>query len=566
MKKNVLLLCLSMVNIKNGQESKYEYYGEGEPKGLVKGFLTNEAPAKSIIRRLDAAGERLDDIVVICSESVRRPVLSEKYRGIANEEKSDGGNENNIALYRERRDMVLEEDRENFDSLTHIELYKSLIHHFSISDEEIDRSVYEGRRIDFHEIPISDDADGAEVTKAAVEAARYLEIQDGTEIDLYIDYNGGQRYMASMIVSIANLAKVRGVRVKEILTMNFPQRNTVQNTVPIQNMSDVFGCIDLVAGVNEYINYGRTRMLDAYFKDAPDVGDGTNRIKEILDDMHKFSNAMQMCNAEYVLKNGPALKKKLEQYQANTAGGSDTYRILFSYVVTDILNGYRFLRTENQDLPEIITWCIERDYIQQALTFYAERMPIYFWNEGIFEPVDQERQEYLKFRLDCEAKCGSPNAKSDPLVQLYNNNYSRYDLKYSWSVKFLPFSHSYKVKGYTAGNLMNDKPHRESVSLGTRERAFFAKQDDIIKKIERQAGEWIGAAKEEKRAKSKLEGEGGIERAFTDYFVAKELRNIWNHAKGDLPIHYLQDICIFVNEAMDSLRKFMNENGESRTE
>ena len=74
-------------------------------------------------------------------------------------------------------------------------------------------------------------------------------MEDSEDVELYIDYNGGQRYVAFMILAISNLMKLRNIEIKEIMTMN--RDNRIDNITPIQNMKAVFGSIDLVAGINE---------------------------------------------------------------------------------------------------------------------------------------------------------------------------------------------------------------------------------------------------------------------------------------------------------------------------
>ena len=140
----------------------------------------------------------------------------------------------------------------------------------------------------------------------------------------------------------------------------------------------LFGSIDLVAGINEYINYGRIKTLSLFFNDCRDT-----RITAILASMSEFAYNLQLCRTDKVFEERDKLKIKLQDYISHTNNTEieDTYEILFSYVVQDILEGYRNLL--EGDLPEIIQWCVEKEYIQQALTFYAERIPIYFWEQGI---------------------------------------------------------------------------------------------------------------------------------------------------------------------------------------
>lgn len=61
------------------------------------------------------------------------------------------------------------------------------------------------------------------------------------------------------------------------------------------------------------------------------------------------------------------------------------------------------------ELPNIIKWCVDNDFIQQALTFTAEEMPGYFWKSGLFKASVSEKEKYDKFLM---AK-RSPNKKNN---------------------------------------------------------------------------------------------------------------------------------------------------------
>ena len=63
-------------------------------------------------------------------------------------------------------------------------------------------------------------------------------MMQGNDVDLYIDYNGGPRNVAFMVLSISNLMKIREVNTKEIMSMNFD--NPGKNGIPIQRMASIF--------------------------------------------------------------------------------------------------------------------------------------------------------------------------------------------------------------------------------------------------------------------------------------------------------------------------------------
>ena len=61
-------------------------------------------------------------------------------------------------------------------------------------------------------------------------------------------------------------------------------------------MSELFDINTLVAGIEEFTNYGSTRSLHDYFKGHGVDGDVmSNSCRELLDAMNEFSMAVGLC-------------------------------------------------------------------------------------------------------------------------------------------------------------------------------------------------------------------------------------------------------------------------------
>lgn len=444
-RRNVLLLSLSVMNVKNSEnESSYEYTEGGKMISGIKGRLTNEAPTKYVIESLARrkTPEHLDDIVIISSDTTKMPIR-----------------EKGEVAWLGRIDPFLQRP---IGDMSHLEYYEKSIQHY-VGEQHSD--LYSDRNINYHVIDISDQPQQVDVAKAALEAAqKVLGNNDDEKVDLYIDYNGGPRYVASMILSIANMMKNRQVEIKEVLTMNYDNKSMRKDAItgeqisviPIQNMKAVFESGELVSGLNEYLIYGRIRGLKNYFK-----GLDTEKGGNILKRMEEFSNELQLCRTNAVFKRKEELKEALEKFkisfsepntnQQNSAkkANNATREMLFAYVVEDILAGYGDLL--DGELPEVISWCVEKDFIQQALTFFVERMPIYFWEKGIFRPTSQEEREYE----DLKRAFANGEVNRDDAV-LYRNHYEKYDEKYAWMTGYLKHGQNFAY-GKEDRSLMRNK-------------------------------------------------------------------------------------------------------------
>lgn len=528
-KKNVLLLCLSPVSI-NGEENTYFYLDEGNVY-QVRGFMTNEAPAKSVIERLHRdGGKRLDKIVLISSQTTRGKIIDYKKNKDPSEQESGSIKDKIVSLGKD------------LEQITHLEYYEEVVNAFAVNIDE----GYREKPISYNIVPIPDKAEPNEVARAAVKAADYVMMQ-GNDVDLYIDYNGGPRNVAFMILSISNLMKIREVNTKEIMSMNFD--NPGKNGIPIRRMASIFECVDLVAGINEYVNYGRVKVLKSYFKDSKD-----ERIHEILSAMEEFSNYLQLCRTRDVLNYKQNLKEKLQEYLDNTQTnpGTDTRDVLFSYVVKDILAGYRDLL--DGDMPEVIKWCVEKDFIQQALTFYTDRMPIYFWDSGIFHPSKVEEEDYTSFLAL------GKQSKDDDLAEIYGTYYKHYNEDYCWMTKYITSSGK---KGYPQGKLSWKYGGKVSMEdIPKEEFAMF--QQGGLREAEEQAGKLMGY-KRVGRVNSvvcNLE----LKKILIEYHLIREQRNSTNHASDDQTgrgngLGY-KETCRLLYQAADRIQKVLKQRGK----
>lgn len=524
-KKNVLLLCLSPVSI-NGEENTYFYLDEGKVY-QVRGFMTNEAPAKSVIERLHRdGGKRLDKIVLISSQTTRGKII--EFR----KNQNCSGKAPSLV-----KDKIVSLGKD-LEQITHLEYYEEVVNAFAVNIDE----GYREKPISYNIVPIPDKAEPNEVARAAVEAADYVMMQ-GNDVDLYIDYNGGPRNVAFMILSISNLMKIREVNTKEIMSMNFD--NPGKNGIPIQRMASIFECVDLVAGINEYVNYGRVKVLKSYFKDSKD-----ERIHEILSAMEEFSNYLQLCRTRDVLNYKQNLKEKLQEYLDNTQTnpGTDTRDVLFSYVVKDILAGYRDLL--DGDMPEVIKWCVEKDFIQQALTFYTDRMPIYFWDSGIFHPSKEEDERYNAFLKEYKQSCRKQ----------FNKEYGNYNKHYCWMAKYII---NVGINEFPEGKMSKGTGRNMSI------KDIFKNEFDMVSSGELMKAERLAETFMEYMKAGRVDSvvsKPELKKILIEYNLIKPQRNNANHASDDQTgrgngLGY-KETCRLLYQAADRIQKVLKQRGK----
>lgn len=516
MTENVLLLCLSMLNPVS-KINEYSYSDDNKDCTTITGYLTNEAPAKYIIHSLAQNNSILNKIVIICSETVMKPI-GRSFDG-------DISSANVLGLT----------NGKEIQDATHLEYFIDVITQFAKSQSD----AYLNNRIQFEIVEIPDYTMQEDVSKAVIEASTRI-LESDNEINLFIDFNGGQRYIAFMILAISSLMKIRHVNISSVLTMNWGERDQ-QGRIPIRNMKDLFLTIDLAAGIKEYTNYGRTKGLKDYFGST-----SNQRIKTLISEMSALAENLQLCRTDFVMDNRERLLKRLNEFIHEEKKDSvDTETLLFYYVVSDILQEYRGLL--DGDLPDIIKWCIDHDFVQQAITFCTDQMPQYFMDNGILYPSKQEKTEFSNF-----LKCVAEKKKKDEFIpEFTKKTFTKPGVAeenplfaYYWMVNYLLFSF-----GDNRGPLNDYKTVTANCHQNMKQLMFIGPSKEEMKKYYKisipfirtscakrtqnklaQKTQWYLSCKRDVRAESRVKN---CMDYVNMYYFLKDQRNSINHSDGE---------------------------------
>lgn len=108
---------------------------------------------------------------------------------------------------------------------------------------------------------------------------------------------------------------------------------------------------------------------------------------------------MQLCRTEQIIDNfyeSESIRDVLNKFKDTYANEKDPDSKIFLSVIENIRSEYNDIYDNPNpnkflNLPKIIKWCIDKDYIQQALTLCSERLPQYFIESGILCISDKLR-------------------------------------------------------------------------------------------------------------------------------------------------------------------------------
>lgn len=192
---------------------------------------------------------------------------------------------------------------------------------------------------------------------------------------LHADSTGGMRNAAMVTMAILRLMQYDDrVRIGDILYSNW-------NKHIVEKVNDIYALFDLIAGAEEFVRFGSVQTLRDYYKRQA-MSKQSPELRQLIKAMADFSDAISLCNYGTFRDAITNLRRTMEDFHGrmNDANGEASLPdSLMNRLYGRIRHEYRWLlRSEEPDDITLIEWCIQHDYIQQALTLYTERVPEIF--------------------------------------------------------------------------------------------------------------------------------------------------------------------------------------------
>lgn len=389
---NIMITNVSTIFLPKISNSEYSL--NDEPDLITDGVITNEAPIKLLMQKLKREDEKLDEIIFIVSNKAANEIT-----------------EPNAKV---RSNMSAEQ----------LELMADVVGETAVSylrKKIKDAAIKYGCDIpEMKEVSISDEPDDKDVVKCIMKVQDRLvkkaeEVGDNEIVNVHIEANGGIRYVMVMLTSIMNVleSQYKNINLQNVFSTVYDSSYSVNM---VRNTKSTYISAQLVAVVNEFTNYGRISSLKNYFdmRRAMDINKDHwimwNDIYECIGKLSEISEALQLCRSSVILelfygkKDGSELGINIifDKFKRKYENSDFADAKIFSYVIDIINKQYKYLYEdidENKEainnMPRMVSWCVEKDYIQQAITIYIEKMPEYYFNNGYIskEIVDLKNVE-----------------------------------------------------------------------------------------------------------------------------------------------------------------------------
>ncbi len=265
--------------------------------------------------------------------------------------------------------------------------------------KEIYRYAHSDETADLEIIPIRIDDSRAEVNLSTYAVLRMIKAimkfmqKNPNEYIIHFDLTGGFRHIPFIMMMVLNVLKKTGIKIGTIAyTMSLGDKFIVEE------MNGIFNMYKLMDGVHEFISFGSGKQLSAYFdesdchnEDTIDLKDETNLLDNFVASVKEFSEMITISNRKEFKAALQKIKESWEAikvYEGNNPinienkdadlipkkglKGNNIY--LLNFFGPRVKQEYENLWNTTDEL-EYVLWCLDHNFIQQALTLYIEILP-----------------------------------------------------------------------------------------------------------------------------------------------------------------------------------------------
>ena len=348
-RQNILLLFLSYIKVGNtGKVESHDY------KEVGKAFSTNE----SAVRYLFQKAGSVDKVFMFVSDGVRKEMMYGKGEAA--------------------KPYLDEQGRHR----THVEYFIDSLRDIVAEDA-------------FVQIVFDDCGNGDNTLGSALEMSDSIKayvdsVSSDTEVVLHADFTGGLRSAMMAMMAVVRLMQYSGIKTGEMLYSNFQAKE-------VEESGYIYDLFDVVSGAEEFANFGSVNTIKRYFqqREIPDV------LRRLLDAMGRFSEEIRLCHRKQLEMAAADLCMCIRDFAASDS--KDIESRLMHQLETRIKRDFAGLWADDADIMSLIRWCLEHDYLQQALTLFVEGIPDYLYEHGIFQlPEDVAKRKFILEKKDKE--------------------------------------------------------------------------------------------------------------------------------------------------------------------
>ncbi len=188
-------------------------------------------------------------------------------------------------------------------------------------------------------------------------------------VTLHVDLTGGPRTAIMLMLAIIRLVAYQGIQIGSISYANLDNES---NTITVYESKDIYFLFDMIAGFSEFTHYGDANTLRHYFDQTNTEDDLTN---QLLSKMGDFSEAISLSSRGLFQSSVEGINTLFTNIANRPQDNSQFELGIFQLMRNKIQESYQTILSNPEDDLVYIEWCLQNDYLQQALALFIEYVP-----------------------------------------------------------------------------------------------------------------------------------------------------------------------------------------------
>ena len=377
--KNVLLVAMSTLNMRNFNVSKYVHKEGVSVQGT---YISQLEPVPKTLAELLAKDNRKIDYIYVLNTDRTLHDQNDTYP-LSNTEKKYTAFE----YFKERCSAFVKPEN---------------IINIPLEVERKKETQSEGRggladlKALMNQKEKNEKGDKTDVEQALEVFTKYMLtlLEGNNKVNMYVDIHGGLRDTFTVIDAVLMLIKeINNVELKNIFTVEF---KGVEEGSVVKTVDNQFAIFDFVTGMREFLSFGRSNGLisfnNAIGKPANhELVSAINAISDsiVLDRMNNFESQLLDLN-------------KLVSSKENNYGYfeivkeliKDNYKVKIDNKSIDLLTF-----EGSQNFPAQLQWCVDKNLLQQALVLIEAKSAIVLYNSNILSSKTIKKNKKYKKKV-----------------------------------------------------------------------------------------------------------------------------------------------------------------------
>lgn len=205
------------------------------------------------------------------------------------------------------------------------------------------------------------------------------------DMQLTMDIHGAFRNTQMILQSIITLLRFEDIIPKDIYTVQY-----TDSIGTIEKVDEINDVNEFVSAMNEFLTYGRSKTLESYVNK-------TNQNKKLAALIKDISDSIQLCNVGLF---DDSIKRMAEYVEKYPKEGMGNYNDIF---IDSIKASYGELMDEKKRsmVANKVKWCVDHDFIQQALTLIESDALEDLYNRNIIKyHYDYPEEKSMKLYVE----------------------------------------------------------------------------------------------------------------------------------------------------------------------